>query len=139
MRDVIFNNELQKIGDRLFSFCRSLESITLPSTVTEIGISAFNCCSNLKEVTFNDGLQKIGTSAFYDSKSLESIILPTTLVEIGECAFYYCSNLREVIFNDGDCRRLGLKHFTTVHHWNVSHYHLLLLGLVLMHLVDAEI
>ena len=34
---VRFNEGLQKIGDEAFSNCTSLESITLPSTLTEIG------------------------------------------------------------------------------------------------------
>ena len=61
---VIFNDGLQKIGKCAFSGCTSLESINLPSTVTEIGDSAFHNCYNLREVTLNDGLQKIGNGAF---------------------------------------------------------------------------
>ena len=35
---VRFNEGLQKIGEEAFYDCESLESIILPSTVTEIGI-----------------------------------------------------------------------------------------------------
>ena len=60
-KDVIsvrFREGLQNIGDEAFVNCVSLESITLPSTVTEIGNRAFSGCSNLKEVILNEGLQK---------------------------------------------------------------------------------
>ena len=60
----------------------SLESIKLPSTVTEIGSFAFTGCSNLREVMFNDRLQKIGDRAFYNCSSLESITLPSTVTEM---------------------------------------------------------
>ena len=60
---VRFKEGLQTIEDEAFRDCSSLESITLPSTVTEIGIYAFYGCSNLREVAFNDGLQTIGASA----------------------------------------------------------------------------
>ena len=103
---VRFNDGLQRIGDGAFQKCKSLTSITLPSTVTEICYHAFGHCSNLKEVTFNNGLKKIGNWAFNNCKSLESIKLPSTVVEIGTYAFNYCRNLREVIFND-ELRKIG--------------------------------
>ena len=87
LREVIFNNGLQKIGDRAFSKCTSLENVKLPSTVTEIGDYAFSRCSSLKEITFNEGLQKIGVEAFIKCKSLQSITLPSTVVKIGTHAF----------------------------------------------------
>ena len=111
---------VQKIGDRAFYNCRSLDSITLPSTVIDIGNDAFNGCSNLREVILNDGLKKIGEQAFYNCSSLESIKLPSTLVEIGSDAFESCSDLREVI----ERWRLGAVHFTSAH-WKVSNCHLL--------------
>ena len=98
---VCFEEGLQKIRDGAFYNCTLLESITLPSTVTEIGTFAFKDCSNLREVIFNDGLQKIGFGAFNKCTSLESIAFPSNLVEIGVSAFYGCRNLREVILNNG--------------------------------------
>ena len=64
MREVTFNEGLQKIGDYAFCNCLSLERIKLPSTVVEIGENAFHSCYNLKKVTFNEGLEKIGNGAF---------------------------------------------------------------------------
>ena len=56
LRKVIFNERLQKIGDSAFQNCTSLSSITLPSTVIEIGYCAFFRCNNLREVVFNEEL-----------------------------------------------------------------------------------
>ena len=41
LREMVFNDGLQKIGVSAFLNCTSLSSIALPSTVTKIGISAF--------------------------------------------------------------------------------------------------
>ena len=71
---VRFNDGLQKIGNKAFHDCKSLKSITLPSTVTEIGIGAFHGCSKLRVVTLNEGLQKIGGVAFYNCKSIKRIL-----------------------------------------------------------------
>jgi hypothetical protein len=98
---VQFKEGLQKIRGGAFYNCLSLKSITIPSTVTEIGNGAFHGCRSLMEVIFNDRLQKIGYNAFINCKSLESIKLPSTVVEIGNHAFHGCGNLREVIFNNG--------------------------------------
>ena len=81
-KDIIivrFIDGLQKIEEEAFTDCTSLDIITLPSTLVEIGNNAFRDCSNLREVTFNDGLQKIGDWAFYNCSSSESITIPSTL------------------------------------------------------------
>ena len=82
LREVKLNDGLQKIGVAAFHDCKLLEYITLPSTLLEIGHSAFRSCSNLREVIFSDGLQKIGVWAFRNC-SLENIKLPATITEIG--------------------------------------------------------
>ena len=78
-----------------------LESISLPSTIDEIGDGAFMQCNNLREVVFNDGVEMIGYAAFYICKSLESITLPSTLNEIGLSAFQNCTKLKTVVLNEG--------------------------------------
>ncbi|MGC7160760.1 leucine-rich repeat protein [Metamycoplasma hominis] len=60
--------------------------VTIPSSVKEIGESAFLGCRNLKEVILNEGLEKIGTAAFSSTK-IESITIPSSLKEIGYLAF----------------------------------------------------
>jgi len=107
---VQFKEGVQKIGDRAFYNCTSLESITVPSTVTEIGYNAFLRCCNLREVTLNDGLQKIRDGSFSKCTSLESTKLPSTVTEICDNAFHGCSNLREVIFNYG-LQKVGVNAF----------------------------
>ena len=92
---------LQKIGQDAFWRCSSLESITFPSTVTEIGRGAFNRCSNLREVVLKEGLMKIGAEAFGYCSSLQSISLPSTLTEIDKYAFMECRNLRGVELHEG--------------------------------------
>ena len=100
MREIILYEGLQKIGDGAFPGCISLQSIKLPSTVTEIGDHAFNGCWYLREVTLNEGLQKIGEDTFRGCSSLESVTLPSTVVDIDDDAFRDCRRLREVLLND---------------------------------------
>ena len=101
LKEVVFNERLQKIGEYAFYNCTSLSSITLPSTVIEIGDCAFEKCNNLTGVVLDDGLQKIGWQAFHCCTSLSTITFPSTVTEIGGYAFHDCRNLREVQLNEG--------------------------------------
>ena len=111
LREVVFNDGLQKIGHSAFDHCTSLSSITLPSTVTEISAYAIRHCNNLREVILNDGLQKIGWNAFFKCTSLSSITIPSTVVEIGQYAVGGCC-LREVILNGGRLQKIGFGAFS---------------------------
>jgi len=73
-----------------------LESITIPSTVTEICERTFYNCTMLREVNLHDGIQKIGVGAFSDCISLECITIPHAVRVIHLKAFYNCRHLREV-------------------------------------------
>ncbi len=85
-----------------FSSCSSLTSITLPSSLKEIGASAFNGCSRLTSITFPSSLTKICTYAFDKCSSLTSIILPASLTEIEYSPFSNCSNLSEIKVNSAN-------------------------------------
>ena len=98
LREVVFNEGLEKIG-RLSFWNTSLESVTLPSTLIELGNHAFqHCC--MSEVVLNEGLKKIGVGVFNQCKSLESINIPSTVTIIENRAFAECTRLREVALNE---------------------------------------
>ncbi|MBQ9216680.1 MAG: leucine-rich repeat protein [Muribaculaceae bacterium] len=83
------------IGNKAFSNCHLLTSVTFPSGLTSIGNEAFYNCA-LTSVAFPSGLTSIGTMAFYSCDSLTSITLPSSLTSIGNNAFYSCSALISV-------------------------------------------
>ena len=66
-----------------------LESVTLPSSLTEIGSHAFFWCRDLKEINIPEGVTLIGASAFFSCQSLTGIELPMSLQEIGPEAFAF--------------------------------------------------
>ena len=101
LKGVVFNEGLQDIGPFSFNGCRLLEYINIPSTVTEIGDSAFLGCDKLRNIVFNDGLNKIGVYAFRYCSSLQSITLPSTLTQIDSYAFGECTRLIDVAVPEG--------------------------------------
>lgn len=84
------------IGNCAFKGCVSLESITLPESITAIGDNAFQECSNLTSIIIPDSVISIGRNAFEGCKSLRSITLGRAVESIGDNAFEGCDQLCEI-------------------------------------------
>ena len=83
----VFPKNLEKIGAFAFGYTR-VEKLEFPATLRQIGSSAFEKCTNLKQdrLFLPEGLEKIGVGAFCDA-TLNDVVLPSTLKEIGAAAF----------------------------------------------------
>lgn len=66
----------------------SITSITLPASVTSIGMHAFHGCSNLASVSM-PGVQTIDMDAFFECSRLTSVSMPE-VQNIGQSAFGQC-------------------------------------------------
>ena len=84
------------IGVCAFSGCSGLTSITIPNSVTSIGVGAFSGCSGLTSITIPDGVTSIGSSAFEGCSGLTSITIPDGVTSIGYYAFYKCYSLESI-------------------------------------------
>ena len=71
-----------------------LTEVQLPSTVTEVGESAFSGCSKLKEISLPNATT-IGNNAFNQCINLRTVNLPV-VTSIGNRAFNECSSLTTV-------------------------------------------
>ena len=89
------------IGNYAFIYCYSMESVSLPSSVTSIGNYAFQNCSSLTSVTIPSGVTSIGGSAFYYCYTLTSVSLPSSVTSIGNSAFSNCNNIVSVVIPYG--------------------------------------
>ena len=86
---------VKAIGSKAFYNNDTITSITIHDSVTTIGSSAFEGCSNLTTATIseNSQLTSIGSSAFEGCSSLTSIYIPDSVTTIGSSAFKGCYNL----------------------------------------------
>lgn len=90
-------NEGVRLGEKVFNECKELESITLPSTLTEIPLSTFENCSNLRKIDIPDAVTFIGKNAFNQCSSLAEVKFGIGLTEVQEYCFYGCNSLREAV------------------------------------------
>ena len=100
LQSVTIPDSVTSIGDSAFSCCSSLQSVTIPDSVTSIGGRAFGECSSLQSVTIPDSVTSIGESAFSWCTSLQSVIIPDSVTSIGDRAFWGCTSLQSVIIPD---------------------------------------
>ena len=71
----------------LFASFDTLESITLPDSITEIGSHCFLSSKALKEITLPKNLSIVGKDAFYDCVSLTRFDLPDHISEVAYTSF----------------------------------------------------
>lgn len=94
--DVMIPEGVTKIEYKAFSG-RKLNSVSMPSSVTDIGECAFENCSSLKSVVLPDGVTGIGAWAFFGCDSLMSVTIPSGVTGIGAWAFSGCHGLTSVV------------------------------------------
>ena len=77
-----------------------VSSVSIPSTVTYIGNSAFRGCSQLSEIVIPDGVVSIGQYAF-SASGLVSVDIPDSVTTLDRGAFERCSRLTEISIGSG--------------------------------------
>ena len=82
-----------EIGEKAFTDCSRLTSLTLPVGITSIGYDAFAYCSGLTSLTLPAGITSIGEYAFSDCSGLTSLTLPVGITSIGYDAFIGCISI----------------------------------------------
>lgn len=93
--------EITEVGEYAFSES-SITSITIPSSITQLGDSSFYKCKSLTSLKFDDNLSltTIGESMF-ENTSIEELVVPTSIDIIGINAFKNCSSLASITFPQG--------------------------------------
>ena len=122
---ITFGEEVENIPNNICSGMNQLNTLSIPNSVTSIGNSAFDGCTNLTSVTINsnsivsqtytsrsnlrnifgnqvteyiignDGTS-IGQYAFYGCTGLTSVTIPNSVTSIGGSAFSGCTGLTSI-------------------------------------------
>lgn len=115
IKKVIIEEGVTSIGCGAFYQCQNLETVVIPSTVTDFdgretypsGSSgdkinySFAECTSLKNLTLTEGMTCIGGYAFFNCTALESVTIPSTITQWGRNSFYKCTSLKDITLQEG--------------------------------------
>ena len=113
VKDIVVPDGVERICGNFFG-CRSIESITIPSSVTTMYELSYLYCSSLERIYFSDlpsllSMDRIaGTYGAYmkdvdyyiNGELLTDMIIPAGTTNIGNCAFCGCTSLKRVTIPD---------------------------------------
>ena len=97
LTSLVIPDSVTNIGDYAFKGCISLAEVVIPNSVTNIGKFAFQYCKSLTEIILPDSVTRIGDSAFANCFSLTGIVIPSSVTSIGNGAFRHCSSLTSLV------------------------------------------
>ena len=100
LTSVTIASSVTNIGNQLLRECDGIKNIVIPNTVTSIGYAAFYQCKSLTDVSFGNGVKTIGGEAFNGCGSLTKIIIPDSVETIGKHAFYRCETASSVVIGN---------------------------------------
>lgn len=95
-RNSVIPSSVTEIGDSAFAGCSELAMIELSEKITVIGEGAFRGCSSLADIKIPSSVTEIGDSAFADCRKLAKIELPEKITVIGWGTFSECSSLADI-------------------------------------------
>ena len=97
INSLVLPESLTEIGDWAFSGASiKCPVITIPNNVVRIGHGAFDGKKNIQIIELGDSVEEIAPSAFSSCKDLKKIKIGTSVKQIGERAFYHCEALEEI-------------------------------------------
>ena len=119
LTSLVIPDSVTNIGDYAFAFCRSLTDIVIPDSVTSIGNWAFWNCRSLTDIVIPDSVTSIGDNAFHFCSSLSNIAISDSVTSIGNNAFSDCRSLTDIVIPDsvtniGDAAFCGCKSLRTI-------------------------
>lgn len=105
--DVVFGSSVHEIpaylfctaGEKSDNHYAHITSVTIPNSVTVIGMYAFQNCFDLKTISWGNGITAIGDYAFNNCYKITNATIPTGVTYIGEAAFSDCRELTTINYN----------------------------------------
>ena len=95
LTSITIPSSVTSLGVGCFAQCTGLTSITIPSSVTSLGDGCFNCCGNLTSITIPSSVTSLDDRCFCCS-GITSITIPTSVTSLGNQCFEGCRGLTSI-------------------------------------------
>lgn len=105
---------VREVGHSAFYGCTRLTDITLPDGVMVIGESAFRSCTKLQSFRIPKGVTEIKNHMLRNCASLQSVFIPEGVTRIGNYAFSYCQSMGEITI-PSTVKTVGTRAFDNCH------------------------
>ncbi len=83
---------------------KTATQVILPDTISKIGYSVFEDCTNLTNITIPNSVTTIEYYAFRGCTGLESVELPASVSSVGDGAFSGCSSLSHGVIQNANIK-----------------------------------
>ena len=101
LQEIIIPDSVTDIGASAFANYSAVTTVSLGTSVTNIGNYAFKNCIALTKIVVPDGLKTIGRSMFYKNSAVTEVEIGKDVTEIGDYAFYGMNNVEKLILPAG--------------------------------------
>ena len=101
-----------RISERAFCRCGRMETITIPSTITDIEAEVFYYCYCLTSLTIPNGITKTNQNICQSCFLLTSVSIPAGVTQILANSFAFCYSLRDITI-PSDVTRLDASAFSS--------------------------
>ena len=101
LRSIALPNGLTSLSYNAFAGCVSVESISIPGSLTVIPNDVFTNFKCLNKLTIGYGVEEIGNYAFRYCYNLKAISIPGSVKKIGQYAFSDCYNVKSITLGYG--------------------------------------
>lgn len=96
--DITIPESMTNVGLHAFYNCTNLTGVTVPSSVKTLGSSAFYNCSGLQRVTLSEGLETLGSMCFTNNLNLVTeITIPSTVTTINASALRFSPRTTKLV------------------------------------------
>ena len=102
LTSVTIPNTVTNIGSSAFSGQSFLVSVAIPSSVKALENSVFWSCTSLERVDISEGVTSLSTSVFGNCSKLATVSIPFSLGSIGNNAFSGTPLLKTVYYAEND-------------------------------------
>lgn len=108
--EAVIPQGVKKIEASAFQNNKTMRSITIPESVTEIGAFAFQC-SNIRQISIPKKVTVIQVNTFCNCPYLKTAEIPNGIMEIREGAFKNCHELKTIELPES-VQEIGAKVFS---------------------------
>ena len=100
---VVLPSKLKVIGTDAFSYCVSLTQVSM-ANINKISDKMFLNCLSLEKVTVSESVESIGGHAFRGCSNLKTVYIPKDVVSVGESAFAQCEVLTNINYGGAEAK-----------------------------------